>query len=110
MAQRVQVQLIDDMTGEEAQETVTFGLDGVAYEIDLTTEHANEMREILGMYVEKARKSKGARSASRSVAQSNRQDSQRIRAWAQENGYEVSQRGRINREIIDAYHAAQATQ
>lgn len=109
MAQRVQVQLIDDMTGEEAQETVTFGLDGVAYEIDLTTGHANEMRELLGMYVEKARKSKGSRT-SRSASQSNRQDTQRIRAWAQENGYEISQRGRINRTIMDAYQAAHATQ
>lgn len=107
MAQRVQVQLIDDMNGQEAQETVPFSVDGTAYEIDLTTENAKELRDLLGMYVEKARKAKGGKSAQRSSALSaSRDEAQRIRAWAQENGHAVNSRGRINREIQDAYHAA----
>uniref|UniRef100_UPI0031198315 histone-like nucleoid-structuring protein Lsr2 n=1 Tax=Arthrobacter sp. G119Y2 TaxID=3134965 RepID=UPI0031198315 len=56
MAQRVQVQLLDDITGEEAAETATFDLDGVAYEIDLTAENASWLREELSVYLEKGRK------------------------------------------------------
>jgi nucleoid-associated protein Lsr2 len=40
MAQKVQVLLVDDLDGSEATETVTFGLDGVAYEIDLSSGNA----------------------------------------------------------------------
>ena len=106
MAQRVQVQLIDDLTGDEAVETVNFGIDGIAYEIDLTAENARKLREALSPYLEKGRKVRG-----RSVAQprsrtSGRETTQRIRQWAEENGYHPSSRGRISKSIVEAYRAA----
>jgi hypothetical protein len=58
MARKVQAQLIDDISGEEAQETVTFALDGVGFEIDLTESHAAELREALQKFVSNGRRLK----------------------------------------------------
>ena len=59
MAQKVQVQLIDDLDGSEADGTVRFGLDGTEYEIDLSAEHAQELRGALARYVGAARRAGG---------------------------------------------------
>lgn len=59
MAQRVQVILEDDLDGGSADETVTFALDGVAYEIDLKSDNAEKLRGLLAPYVEKGRKQSG---------------------------------------------------
>ncbi|WP_104168890.1 Lsr2 family protein [Arthrobacter sp. SX1312] len=114
MAQRVQVELVDDLTGETAQETVRFGVDGTEYEIDLTTENAQKLRSTLTEYADKARKatgrrgqgSKSATSAGSASGKSKREETQRIRQWAQENGHSTSARGRISQSIVDAYNAA----
>ncbi|WP_298177319.1 Lsr2 family protein [Saccharomonospora sp.] len=112
MAQKVFVSLVDDLDGSEADETIEFGLDGVNYEIDLSAENAEELRDALAQYVEHARRSGGrkrpsSRGAAKSPARSatvDREQNQAIRAWARKNGYEVSDRGRIPSEIVEAYH------
>ncbi|WP_104164933.1 Lsr2 family protein [Arthrobacter sp. SX1312] len=111
MAQRVQVELVDDLNGEIAQETVRFGVDGTEYEIDLTTDNAERFRSTLTEYVDKARKATGRKgqkaSTSRaSTNRSKREDTQQIRQWAQDNGYNPSTRGRITQSILDAYNEA----
>ena len=106
MAQRVQVQLLDDITGEEAAETISFGLDGVLYEIDLTAQNAHQLRDELGAYVEKGRKIRGRSAGQRRSRTSARDETHRIREWAEKNGYSPSSRGRISKSIIDAYQAA----
>ncbi|MCQ4080988.1 Lsr2 family protein [Streptomyces sp. RB6PN25] len=113
MAQKVQVLLVDDITGGEADETVTFALDGATYEIDLTTENADKLRGLLADYVEAGRRtggrsSRGRGRASRSAAGSAAagQDTAKIRAWAKENGYEVNDRGRVPATIREAYEKA----
>lgn len=105
MAQRVRIELIDDLNGETAQETVRFGIDGIDYEIDLTTENSTELRSALSQYVEKGRKLAGERQ-SQSARQSRRDNTQQIRQWARENEYKPSSRGRITGSIIDAYNEA----
>lgn len=55
MAERIQVELVDDLDGSTAQYTVTFALDGVTYEIDLNERHARELRALLDHYVRRAR-------------------------------------------------------
>lgn len=112
MAQRVQVQLVDDINGQEAQETIRFGLDGTQYEIDLTSENAEKLRSSLTDYVENGRKTTGSRrnqggQKATVSASSKRGDVQQIRRWAQENGHNPSSRGRLNQSIIDAYNEAQ---
>ena len=109
MAQKVQVLLVDDIDGGAADGTVTFGLDGVTYEIDLTAGHATELRDALAQWVGHARKV-GGRTATRSSAPRGRRsssgDAQAIREWAKEHGHHVSERGRISAEVKSAYDAA----
>lgn len=107
MAQRVQVQLLDDITGEEATETICFSLDNVSYEIDLTADNARQLREKLGIYLDKGRKVRGKAGSSQQRSKtSSRGESQRIREWAEKNGYNSGSRGRISKSIIEAYQAA----
>ncbi|MFE9385153.1 Lsr2 family protein [Streptomyces sp. NPDC007025] len=110
MAQKVQVLLVDDLEGGEADETVTFALDGKSYEIDLTTANADKLRSALEPYLKGGRRTggrssrgKGSRSGSGS---SNSQDTAKIRAWAKEQGYEVNDRGRVPASIREAYEKA----
>jgi hypothetical protein len=108
MAQRVQVLLIDDIDGSEGAETVSFSLDGVSYEIDLSEKNAAKLRDAFATWVGNARKvGRGSSSsASRSTRRSRSgNDTASIRSWAKENGYEVSERGRISRQVMDAYAA-----
>ena len=114
MAQRVNVILVDDIDGSEAAETVTFGLDGVQYEIDLSAGNADKFREVLAPYVGHARRSGGRRrssgggranGASSSSARSGASAAD-IRAWARENGWDVPDRGRVSAEVREAYDAA----
>lgn len=112
MAQRVQVQLVDDLNGEEAQETVRFGLDGTEYEIDLTTDNADKLRSALSQYAGVARKASGRRrgqggQSGSSTGRAKRDEVQQIRRWAQDNGYDPSSRGRVSQSIVDAYNEAQ---
>ena len=115
MAQKVQVLLLDDLSGGEADETVTFALDGKTYEIDLNSENANKLRSALEPYVKAGRRAGGGRSgrgrgrgAASSGGSGSSQDTAKIRAWAKENGYEVNDRGRVPANIREAYEKAGA--
>lgn len=114
MAQKTIVTLVDDLDGtsSEAVETVEFGLDGVTYEIDLNDDNAGKLRDHLGEFIGAARRSGGrakrghGATTSRSVGSGrSREETQAIREWAKENGWPISERGRIPAEIIDAYEA-----
>lgn len=106
MAQKVQVLLVDDLDGGEANETVAFALDGKSYEIDLTTANAEKLRNALEPYVKGGRKTGGRATSKRSRGGSGGQDTAKIRAWAKEQGYEVSERGRVPASIREAYEKA----
>lgn len=106
MAQRVNIVLVDDVDGSPAAESVSFGLDGVSYEIDLSATNAAALRSALEPWVVKARRVGGRRAAGKKrSAQSNADD---IRDWARANGYDVKTRGRVSAEIRAAYEAARA--
>ena len=106
MATKTQVLLIDDITGEPADKTVTFGLDSVTYELDLSEKSEYEMRQALAPYLNAARKvSSGKRTAAAKRAFSG-VDGAAVRAWAKGQGIEVSGRGRIKAEIVEQYRAA----
>jgi hypothetical protein len=109
MAQRVEVQFTDDLDGRripaDRAETVGFALDGTTYEIDLSSKHAAALRKALAPYVENARRldtSSGRRIRRTEVDADNRT----VKKWADANGYEVSNRGRIPRHIREAFAAA----
>jgi hypothetical protein len=112
MAQTTLVQLVDDIDGSEASETLTFGLDGTTYEIDLNDAHAEDLREILAPYVSVGRKVAGSGSRSRSTATAPKQrgssevDPKAVRAWAEANNITVNPRGRIKADVVEQYRAA----
>ncbi|WP_445402059.1 histone-like nucleoid-structuring protein Lsr2 [Streptomyces sp. LE64] len=110
MAQKVQVLLVDDLDGVEADETVTFALDGKTYEIDLTTDNADKLRGLLEPYVKGGRRtggrSTGGRGKARATAAGSSQDTAQIRAWAKENGHKVNDRGRVPADVRQAYEDA----
>jgi nucleoid-associated protein Lsr2 len=109
MAQRVHVVLVDDIDGGDASETVSFGLDGVDYEIDLSEQHANELRESLALYVGYGRRTGGRkRGGQRAAAGAGKEgpSASDIREWARENGWDVPARGRVSAEVREAYAAA----
>jgi hypothetical protein len=111
VAQKVQVVLTDDIDGGEADETVQFTLDGVSYEIDLSEANAETLRELLAPYVEAGRRIGGRssrRSGPKARATGDRVDMSNVRAWARENGYQISDRGRVSSEVRAAYEAAHA--
>lgn len=109
MAQRVHIVLEDDIDGSEATETVSFGLDGTNYEMDLNAEHAAELREALAPYIGQARKASARRGRPRgrsSAASARKHAPREVRDWARAHGYEVTDRGRIPAEIQEAFDAA----
>jgi hypothetical protein len=111
MAQRVQVLLVDDIDGGNAAETVSFALDGVSYEIDLSEANAQKLRDDLASWVGHARRAGGRRSTGRrasngGAARAGRGDLAAVREWARKHGHKVSDRGRISAEVQDAYDKA----
>lgn len=94
MAKKIEEVLVDDLDGSAAKETVTFGLDSRFYEIDLSDENAKALREALKKYVRKGRPI---------APPSPQNEAKQIRDWAVENGYQVATRGRLHRDIVEAY-------
>jgi hypothetical protein len=113
MAQKHIVQLIDDLDGGEAAETVSFAIDGSNYEIDLSAKNAAKLRDTLAVYVASARRGSRAgrpsavtgRRGGRS-ARSDREQTQAIREWARKNGHKIGEKGRIPATVLEAYNAA----
>jgi hypothetical protein len=126
MARRIVHQFVDDLNGTVLEvgsgETVLFSLDGSAYEIDLTDDNAAALREALAPYIaagrsvsaratsSRAGSSRASSARSSAGARTQRRSGQRdyapVRAWAAENGYSLSERGRVPAVVLDAYDAA----
>jgi hypothetical protein len=114
MASKITVVVEDDLDGGPAEETVEFSIGSATYEIDLSSEHADELRAVMEPYVNAARmvralnkrgRTVGIRSVGRTRA--DKEQSHAIREWANEHGMAVSERGRIPIDVLAAYHDAQ---
>jgi hypothetical protein len=110
MAQKVQVVLVDDLDGGPADETVTFSLDGVSYEIDLSADNAAHLRDAFAPYVGHGRRIGGARrGGSRAVPRAKGAGNPgEVREWAKSQGIAVNERGRISAELQSSFDAAHA--
>jgi hypothetical protein len=118
MTPSVTAMVIDDIGQLEASETVSFGVDGSAYEIALSARQASELRSMASRYISVARRVRPARSPARQQHQQEHQprprarvqmdpeQSRRIRSWAMERGLLASPRGRIPQHVVDEYEAA----
>lgn len=122
MAQKTVVTLEDDIDGGTADETVTFALDGITYEIDLSASNAQALRDAFSSYVGHGRRTSGRSGAARGTrtrtastgsaasgggTSARRGDNAAIREWARAHGHSVNERGRIPASVIGAYDAAQ---
>ena len=106
MAQKVHIVLIDDIDQSDAEETVTFGLDGKEFTIDLNKKNARSLRDALAPYVAHARPVSSRSSRRSSAKAASGAAPSEIRAWARENGFDVPERGRVAAEVREAYAAA----
>ncbi|WP_309068816.1 Lsr2 family protein [Microbacterium sp.] len=113
MARKIVHQLVDDLDGTLLEpgegETVLFSLDGKSYEIDLTADNAQALRDDFDKYISAARRMSSGTSASaspRGRRRNGQTDYGPVREWAKKNGYTVSERGRVPAAIIEAYEAA----
>jgi hypothetical protein len=111
MAQKVEVKLIDDLDGGPADEVVSFALDGVMYEIDLSTANAKQFREAFAHYLDVSRKVKSARKAVRRVPVRKPAEgptTAAVREWARAEGFTVPDRGRISSSLMVKFQEAHA--
>jgi nucleoid-associated protein Lsr2 len=113
MAHKTVVVFEDDLDGGAAAETVTFGLDGVSYEIDLSGANAALLRDVFAAYVDAGRRVGGRAVVNRrggaGPTKTDREQFTAVREWARGRGLEVGDRGRIPSHIIEQYHAAANT-
>jgi hypothetical protein len=108
MAKQTQIILIDDLSGETIADgkggTVTFGLDGVEYAIDLTDKNSGRLRAALSSYVAAGTRV-GRKSGTRGLRSQSGPSAREVRDWARSNGYEVPDRGRIPGNVREAFDA-----
>jgi len=117
MAQKISVLLVCDLHDDEVEgnETIAFGLDGSAYEVDVCADHGAQVRDAFAPYVGAARRAgrpstttgrRPARSSRPAAVGSDRELVQAKREWARKNGFTVSDRGRLSAALLAAYDAA----
>lgn len=115
MVERTEVTWIDDIDGSPAQHTIPFALDGVHYAIDLNPRHAQQLRDILRPYIQRARtitQSTGSRTQReqdrdrRRTRQANRALTEHIRNTAQRTRQHTTART----ESTQATHQRPATE
>lgn len=114
MVQKVVVELVDDLDGTASDDitTIAFALDGVSYEIDLTEDNANTLRDAVADFIAAGRRTGGRikRGISPSAARpavADREQTRAIRDWARQNGFDMADRGRISASVVEAYKEAQ---
>lgn len=112
MAQKTIVELVDDLDGDTAEETVAFALDGVEFQIDLSADNAAKLRDSVAPYIEKARRTggrklRGSAAALGGAPSSNGgQENQAIREWARSQGKVVADRGRLPHALVVQFQEA----
>lgn len=110
MAQLFQTTYIDDIDGSDLGEnanTLSFAFGGKEYSIDLSDANADTFREAMAPYISAGRRVTGkARTARKPAATTSGTNTKALRDWARANGYEVSDRGRIPANVMEAYAAA----
>jgi len=99
--------MVDDVDGTIIPEgepgTLSFAYDGVTYEIDLKSENRDALASALEPWIARARRVAGQRREKPKNARSKEQ-TQAIRQWAIDSGYQISDRGRIPADVEAKFH------
>jgi hypothetical protein len=109
VAERVIIDLVDDIDGGTASEKIRFSYRGADYEIDLSSRNAATFDKAVEKYIARARRAKNAGGQrSRRISGSSLSIAERaeIRAWARKRRIKVSQRGRIGADVIAQFRTA----
>jgi hypothetical protein len=126
MARHIQIQLIDDLDGSAAAETILFAIDGAPMEIELSEGNAAAFRATLAPYLQAARivhkgrtgKQPGkapapaakAATVPRRTVQTDAPTTAEVREWARGQGIEVSGFGRISGDLMVRFQEAQSAE
>ncbi len=112
MARHESVVLVDDLSGEEGEgvRTREFGIDGKIFEIDLDEANSNELDDALAVFIEHARRVGGRvkrpTAAKASGSGYGKDTLKAIREWAKREGMDVSDRGRLPGNVVEAWEQA----
>lgn len=110
MAQKTIVRLVDDLDNRELNgdgQTVTFGFQKTEYEIDLSEQNVQRLHDALAPFIAAGRRvGNRAGGSSTGAPKADHAQLQAMRQWAKEHGMKVSDRGRVSKEVQEAYHAA----
>jgi hypothetical protein len=112
VAQRTILELVDDLDGGNADETVTFALDGVDFVIDLSADNADRLRDILAEFVGHARRTGGRKqragvtAVATPTSTNGKPDTQAVREWARSQGETVAERGRVPQALVIRFQEA----
>ena len=106
MALQTKAVLIDDVDGGAATETVSFGLDGIIYEIDLNSEHAAQLRAVYAPVIAAARQVSALGSSAGFTRVAMDYDPRALRAWADAHRIALPARGRIPADVVAQFRAA----
>jgi hypothetical protein len=106
MSKSVSVIVTDDLDGSANAETVSFGLDGVAYEVDLAEKNRTKLEKALAPFIEAGRRVPVGGRRRRASRSGSAIDHTAVRAWARASGLKVSERGRISADIMRQYEAS----
>jgi hypothetical protein len=110
VAQKVSVTFACDYDEKEIPDgqhlTRSFSLDGRDYEIDLCERHSQKFDEVFNRFATRARKATSRVGHAKRRTSAHRKRSADIRAWAKDDGFSVSDRGRIPADVIARYDAS----
>ncbi len=108
MARKQIVELVDDIDGGAASETVQFGYAGSAYEIDLNEKNVAALEKALAPFLAAGRRAgrASAGKATASTGSTRDYDPSVVRAWAKKQGLDVSERGRVSKELVEQWRNA----
>ena len=102
MAKTTVTHVTDDINGDSDAQTIEFSYKGVSYVIDLAEKNEAKFDKAMASFVEAATRVSSARKKSTG---GKRNDLQDVRSWAKDNGFSVSERGRLPADVLAAYDA-----
>jgi hypothetical protein len=113
MEEKKTVELVDDLDGTTADETVEFGIDGQLYSIDLSSANAEALRRTVKQWADRGRRVAAPRRIHLARVdpwrkQVSGQERVQIREWCNANGFSVGSRGPLPFEAVDAFRNAMA--